>query len=846
MFYTFVEKQGNKVFHRFVDNNQKRRQEVVTEFPIELFMPGNRSDAKSLNGQDLSRVEFTGIDEASEFIKNYSDVTDIFGQTSIAHQFIKNKYPEDIEFNFKKFCILNFDLEMEHDNGFPEPADANDVIMSASLKVFGRDQKITLGFGNFTPERSQDIYVKCKDEHDLLVKFLGFWKRINPDIITGWNIEEFDIPYLINRMNKILGEKITKELSPFCGDARNVIKEYNVKGAGKSYRILGITTIDYLPLYKKYSTEKRESYRLDFIGETEVKEKKVDYSEYDNNLMRLMRENYDKFIIYNEQDVNLVEKIDNKLQFMMLAIKVALMTKSRFQEIFGTVKIWDNLVYNMLGKDNIQIPPTKYYDDDGESFVGAYVKEPQPGAYDWVVSLDLTSLYPSIVRMYNMSPETICQQAQGNIGWMMSMKGMDKSLTADLIPNNLVMAANGSTYKKGVKGILPEAMAMLFNERKRYKKMMLATKVEKEKYVEDGGKDEAIIEAYENKIAMLDATQQALKIVANGGYGAIGNKAFRYFDPNIAEGITLTGQMTIRFINDRMNEYLNKHFKTQGRDYVITTDTDSMYIFLDMLVLQSGEKDPQKCVDLINEYVEKNIEPFLAESFQALSDYVNASENLMDMKREAIASRAMFRGKKNYIMDVYDNEHVRYHEPFIKMVGVESRRTSTPMIARKELEECYKVMLRENNEKLLCRIENFRKKFDTEPVSVIAFPRGVNDIGKWQIDHVQNSYYKKGTPIHVKASIVHNVIVRENPELSKKYELLKDGSKIKWAYLKQPNHLRENVIGFSYELPKEFGLDDLIDRQLQFEKTFLGPVNSLASLLGWKVERSASLEDLFG
>jgi len=844
MFYTFVEKQGNKVFHRFVDNNQKRRQEVVSEFPIELYMPGNRHDSLSLTGTKLSKVDFNSIDEASEFVRNYSNVTDIYGQTSIAHQFIKEKYPNDIDFNFKKFVILNFDLEVEHDNGFPQPEDANDVIMSVSMKVFGRDQWITLGFNDYEPKRSNDIYLRCKDERDLLTKFIGFWKRINPDIITGWNIEEFDIPYLINRMNKVLGEKITKELSPFCNDARNVIKEYNVKGGGKSYRILGITTIDYLPLYKKYSPDKRESYRLDYIGEVEVKEKKVDYSEYDNNLMRLMRENFNKFITYNEQDVNLVEKIDDKLQFMMLAIKVALMTKSRFQEIFGTVKIWDNLIYNMLSKDNIQIPPSKYFDEDDESFVGAYVKDPNPGAYDWVVSLDLTSLYPSIVRMYNMSPETIFDHAQGNINWMMSMKALDKSIVLDLYNKNLVMAANGSTYKKDIEGILPKAMTMLFNERKRYKKMMLEAKKEKEKYIEDGGKDEDFLEAISNKIAMLDATQQALKIIANGGYGAIGNKAFRYFDPNIAEGITLTGQMTIRFINDRMNVFLNDYFKTKDVDYVITTDTDSMYIYLDLLIKREGTNDMQGNVDLIDNFVKNHIEPYLAQEFQRLSDYVNASKNLMDMKREAIASRGIFRGKKNYIMDVYDNEHVRYHEPVIKMVGVESRRTSTPMIVRKELEECYKVMLRSsNNEDLLKRIESFRKVFDTEPVDVIAFPRGVSDIGKWLTNDAP--HFKKGTPIHVKAAIIHNVIVRGDTELSKKYECLRDGAKIKWIYLKEPNHLRSNVIGFSYQLPKEFDMDKFIDRGLQFEKAFLGPVNSFATLLKWKVERIASLEDLF-
>jgi DNA polymerase elongation subunit (family B) len=845
MFYTYVEKQGGKVFHRFVDKDQKRRQEVLSEFPMELYMPGNRNDATSLNGQQLSRVEFTQVQEVNDFISNYKDVTDIYGQTSVAHQFINYKYPTDIEFNFKKFVVLNFDLEIEHDNGFPEPWPAAQEILSVSLKVFGRDQKITLGYNDFKPEREQDIYVKCKDERDLLTKFLGFWKRIAPDFITGWNIETFDVPYLVNRMTRVLGEKTTKELSPFHQDARNVIREYNVKGGGKSFRILGITTMDYMVLYQKFNPEKRESYRLDFIGETEVGEKKVDYSEYDNNLMRLYRENFEKFIVYNEKDVDLVEKIDNKLQFMMLGIKIALMTKSRYQELFGTVKIWDNLIFGMLIKDNIQIPPARYADDDGESFVGAYVKDPIAGAYYWVLSFDLTSLYPSIVRMYNMSPESIVDQAQGNLGWMMSMKTLDKSIVEGLAERNLAMAANGSTYRKDVIGILPRAMAMLFDERKRYKKLMLATKSEKEKYIADGGYNEELIHAYSDKIAMLDATQQALKIVANGGYGAIGNKAFRYFDPNIAEGITLTGQMTIRFINDRMNWFLNKKFGTDKKDYVITTDTDSMYIYLDKFVEDNKDlKTVQERVDFVDKFAKEEIEPFLAQEYLRLSEYVNATTNLMDMKREAIASRGIFRGKKNYIMDVYDNEGVRFHEPLCKMVGVESKRTSTPMICRKELEECYKVMLREsNNEILLKRIDEFRKVFDASPIHTVAFPRGVNEIHKWADG---SGGYKKGTPIHVKASIIHNAIVAGDPELSKRYEHIKEGSKIKWIYLKEPNHLRTNVVGFSHELPKEFGMDNFIDWKVQFDKAFLGPVNSLAVLLGWKTERIASLEDLFG
>lgn len=840
---------GPRVFHRFVDDQGKRHEEIISGFPIELYTPGKTSDAKSLTGGNLSRIPFTDIKDAAEFVKNYKDAMPIYGQTSFAHQFISYQYPENIQFDISKFVILNFDIEVKSDEGFPHPHTAKDPILSISMKVFGRDQFITMGLNPYQKRREQDIYVHCNSEAHLLNVFLGFWKRIRPDIITGWNIEGFDIPYLVNRIKRVLGAKMTKELSPFAAHVHYGVTEMPIKdGRGATtYRILGINVLDYMALFKKFNPEKLESYRLDFVGEHEGVGKKVDYSEYGNSLTRLYNENFQKFIEYNEQDVGLVEALDQKKDFIRLAIAVTMMTKSRFSEVFGTVKIWDNLIYNMLRRDGVQIPPENFT-SEARDFIGGFVKEPVPGRYKWVVSLDLTSLYPSIIRMYNMSPETIVGNARGTDTWLAKMLRMEP-VTDEAKAEQCVMAANGTIYRQDIPGVLPRAMAFVFDERKRVKNLMLAEEKKKQKLERayKKSKDEAVlleIEALNSSISALDAAQKGLKVVANGGYGATANTAFRYFNPEISEAITLTGQMTIQYIEKKINALVNELTGTEGVDYVITMDTDSVYVTLDAWVQkQDAGVDKNEIVDRIDALVKAEIEPMLAREYQALADYVGAKKNYMDMKREAIGDIGIFRGKKNYILQVYDNEDVRYSEPKLKMVGIETARSSTPRIVREELGECLKVIVNGTNADLFKRIANFKNVFENEELVNIAFPRGVSEIKKWQTGGPIP--YKKGAPIHVKAAIFHNKLIQDDPSLHTKYEQIKEGNKIKFIYLKEPNKLRSNAIAFVEELPKEFGLEEFVDKGLQFEKCFVSPLKSFTDLVGWKVEKKPTLEDLF-
>lgn len=840
MFYTYVEKHGNRIFHRYIDEKGNRAEEVVEGFPIELFVPGARKDSVALDGRPLSRIDFSSVKDASEFLRsNQAEALEIYGNTDLASQFIAKVYPGEIKFDPSKFVILNFDIEVEHDNGFPHAHIAAQEVQSITMKVFGQDKFITLGLKDYTPKRKQDVYVKCNNEGHLLNAFIGFVKVIKPDILTGWNIVGFDIPYLVNRITRVLGKGEADRISPFSQWSKRTITETKMKNAkgedAQTFRILGITILDYLDLYKKFSPDKLESYRLDFVGEHEEVGRKFDLSKWGGNLMRLYREDFDSFVEYNVQDVYLVELLDKKLQFMALAASVAFMTKSRLRDVLGTTKIWDNLIYNMLLEDGVQIPPLRERRDRGE-FVGGYVKEPQPGLYRWVVSLDFSSLYPTIIRMFNMSPETLLNTS---VGKQFADKLLSREVnTKKVLSEGATIVGNGTIYRQDVVGVLPRAMTFVFNERKRIKNQMLAKENEIQR-----AKGEAR-DALRIEVAMLDAKQKAVKVVANGGYGATATESFRYYDLNIAEGITTTGQIFNKFAQEILNEILNKESGTDGVDYIFMGDTDSCYITLDTWVKKQGldETDTQSVVDVIDKFVKEEIEVRLSRAFKEFGcDYLGAKENLMDMKREAIADVCVVRGKKNYFINVLDNEGVRYAKPKLKVVGLESVRSSTPGIVRDELVECYKLIAQGGTEaQLQARVREFSKVWRQVPLWKVAFPRGVSEIEKWRADGDQP--YKKGTPAHVKAVIHYNDLVNKSPTLSKTYPLIKEGSKFRFIYLKEPNPIRAGAIAFTDEtLPEEFGLNDYLDLDAQWQKAFLKPLRSVTCLVGWNTERRASL-----
>ena len=519
-------------------------------------------------------------------------------------------------------------------------------------------------------------------------------------------------------------------------------------------------------------------------------------------------------------------KLRNTLKFIEQVMALAYDAKVNYHDTMTTVRPWDVIIHNYLLDRRIVIPQYKV-DTRTFDLVGGYVKEPNIGMNRWVVSFDLNSLYPHLIMQYNISPETFVMRC--------SLPSIDKIISTESDyrksdeKNDLAIAANGCTYRKDKQGFLPALMEKMYNDRVEYKKKMIEAK---KRYEETKShEDEMLIARYHN-------LQMAKKIQLNSAYGALGNRYFRWFSFNNAEAITMSGQLSIRWIECRMNEFMNKVCKTNDVDYVIASDTDSIYVTFDKLIPESSNE--LNAVKLIDKFCESKIQPYLDKCYQDLATKMNAYQQKMQMKRETIANKGIWKAKKMYILNAWNVEGVQYSEPKLKIQGIEAVRSSTPHACREKLKEAFKIIMNKDEETLQKFIENFRSEFVKLSFEEVAFPRGVKDLGKYR-DSKQ--IYKLATPIHVKGSLIFNQLLKDHN--IKNIPPIQDGDKIKFAYLKTPNKLGETVIATADYLPKEFGLDSLIDREKQFEKSFLEPMKSITEVIDWKVEKTASLEDFF-
>lgn len=354
----------------------------------------------------------------------------------------------------------------------------------------------------------------------------------------------------------------------------------------------------------------------------------------------------------------------------------------------------------------------------------------------------------------------------------------------------------------------------------------------------------------EKDISKYNNLQLAKKVQLNSAYGALGNQYFRYFDVRMAESITLSGQLSIRWIEARMNEYLNKLLKTEGEDYVIASDTDSLYITFDRLVEKVYAKgnelssnDTDRVVKFLDDVAEKKIEPFINQSYQDLADLMNAYDQKMFMKREAIADKGIWTAKKRYILNVYDNEGVRYTEPKLKVMGLEMVKSSTPQSCRTKMKEAFKLIMKGTESEVQKFMADFREEFKALPFEEVAFPRSVSELSKYTTNPKELNI-PKGAPIHVRGSLVFNYLLHKH-NLTKRYEVIKDGEKIKFCYMKEPNPAGQNVLSVLSSLPKEFGINEYIDYDTQFDKAFVEPLKIVLNSIGWEHEKTANLMDFF-
>jgi DNA polymerase elongation subunit (family B) len=828
-FYTNIQLVGNNVLVRGYENG--KRVMFKDEFQPTLFVNSNReSKYKTLEGENLEPIIPGSIRDCREFYKKYDGVDNfkIYGNDRYAFQYISEKYPEDeIKFDITKINLITIDIEVQAENGFPDPDSCSEEMLTISVQDYTTKQITTWGRHRYTPSQSNVTYYHYENEIDMLNSFIAWWNRNPPEIVTGWNVKLYDIPYLCGRIDRIMGLKKLKLLSPW-----GIVSQESVFINGREFNtfdIAGVTTLDYLELYKKFTYKAQESYRLDYIAEVELGQKKLDHSEFDT-FKDFYRGNWKKFVDYNIVDVELVDRMEDKMKLIELALTMAYDAKVNYVDVMFQVRMWDTIIYNYLKKRDIVVPPRDRSEKE-KRYEGAYVKQPIPGVYDWVVSFDLNSLYPHLMMQYNISPETLVEEKHPSAT---IDRILNKEITFEMYKDYAV-CANGAMFRKDIRGFMPELMEKMYAERKIYKKKMLQAQQEYEKKP---------TKQLEKDIAKYNNFQMARKIALNSCYGAIGNQYFRFFKLANAEAITLSGQTSIRWIENKVNGYLNNLLQTQDTDYVIASDTDSIYINFGPIVdkfLSSKSDNKVEVVSILNKICEEKLEPFIEESYQELATYVNAYDQKMQMKRENIADRGIWTAKKRYILNVWDSEGVRYSEPKLKIMGIEAVKSSTPAPCRKMIKDALKLMMNGTEDEVINFIEDSRKKFNKMRPEDIAFPRSVSDVKKHKS---HSTIYGKGSPIHVRGALLYNHYIKECG-LTNKYSYINNGEKIKFIYLKTPNIIRENVISFISDFPSEIGLDKYIDYDLQFSKAFLEPLKTILDAIGWHVEKTVNLDSFF-
>ena len=832
-FYTNVCRSRDKILAIGYQNGKK--QKLSISYRPNHFIPSKKGSSpyKALDGRPLEVVNLNSMGGARKFKEKYSNIDgfEVHGYDRYVYTYISDKFPGKIEFDPSLIKIATLDIECESENGFPEPMQAIEKVNAISIKPFGKSC-VVFGIGPWQTE-SDVVYYECSDEQDLLMKFVKYWREEWFDIVTGWNVNHFDITYLCNRLDRLFGEDTHKKLSPW---GMSNVREFTNFGYQKNqvFDLNGVNVVDYLELYKRSTFHNQESYKLDYIAHFELGKKKLDYSEY-GSLHTLYKNNYAKYLEYNVRDVVLVEELEDKLGFLDLTQAMAYDAKCNYIDTFGMVKYWETIIYNFLKDQGIQTPPQAKKDDKNKPIVGAYVKEPIVGGHNWVMSFDLNSLYPHLIMQWNISPEKMIkgQRQDVTVDSMLNMKN-DLSICKKL---NTCVAPNGVMFSRDKQGMFPEIMEVMYDERKAWKKKMIQYQKEKEKTT-----DAKRIRELDTLIKRAYNNQQVRKIALNSAYGSMANQYFAFFSIDLAEAITTAGQLVIKWSEKIVNRYLNKILKTENEDYVIAIDTDSIYLTMDKFVntVMPDETDRNKIIDFLSK-AESKIEDVLDEGFEELADYVNAFQQKMEMGREVIADKGIWTAKKRYILNVHDNEGVRLEEPKLKLMGIETAKSSTPLWVRRRLEKGLEIVMRGTEKELWDFVETSRKEFRELPPEDVAFPRGCKGLIQYaDATHI----YSKGTPIHVRGSLLYNHRLKEM-NLEKRYEPIMNGEKIHFTYLTTPNPINENVISFTSSLPREFDLHRFVDYDMQFDKSFVEPLKNIVQLINWNVEPVASLDTFF-
>ena len=798
------------------------------------------SGNKSLFNTDVIRRDFATQWDRNKYIRE-SGRTRVFENINCEHQFLIDMFWQDHQkdtFSQHPLKVLYIDIETYSPDSFPIPSEAKDMINVITVYDSLLAKFITWGVGKLGKQIDNCDYVECDNEVVLLENFLNYLERDYPDVITGWNTEFFDIPYIINRLYNVLGEDAVKRLSP----VRNVFKRSIMGQFGREqdkYYIKGVACLDYLDVYKKFSVGLRESYKLDAIGEYELGEKKIDYG--NTNLSSLADDDWQTFVEYNVQDVNLIVKMDDKLRYLDLLRMLAYVGCTTFESAMGTLSTITGAVV-MKGREKGVVIPTFVKDTaTHQRYEGAYVGEPQRGFQDNILSFDANSLYPNTMISLNLSPETKIgtitdKNADGVTirhvnGKVFNLK--TEAFMKFVQDEKIAISKAKVLFTQSRKGIIPEIVDRLYQQRVEIKKELKTHKLALLKL----DKTDKKYKQTTRLIDRLDIKQFTIKILINTVYGYFGNKHAPIGDSDIARSITLTGQAVIKQSNKILREYIHELSGDDQTDPIVYNDTDSSYISIKSIVdsLNIPFVDSEgKVTKHVYHHAEK-IENHLNREITKWSEKsLNSQDSRFVFKRECICDTGVFLQKKRYVLHVLDDEGIPVNK--FKYTGVEVVRSTIPNAIKPYVKKIIETMMSTKELSKTDRV--FLDAYDTFkklPIEDIAFVMGVKDYDKYA-RKCDGYNTVKAMPIHTKAAYFYNLML-DKFEISNDFEQISSGDKIRYFYVKQPNKYGLNAIGYKYYLPEQFRQVFEPDTEMMFEKIIFNIIERFYEAVGWKIKQ---------
>lgn len=824
-----------------------------TPTPYVFIRDNGESDETfvTLDNKPVRRKKFASTYEAYGFLERFKDVDglQVYGTNRWLYQWVNDNFPGELLPDTSHVRVGYLDIEVESDGPFEPAIRAQKKIISITLRH--KTTNYVWGLKEFDSSKVEGtIYFQCSTEKQMLNSFLDIWKQLDLDVISGWNVEQYDMVYLTTRLGIVLGDHgpalLCKHGRPKYRKIKQGFHEVDL------VTIPGITILDFMILYKKYVRSSEESFKLDFIAEKVLKQNKLDYSEY-GSLHNLYVNDHQKFIEYNIQDAVLVAKMEETLQLIVLVMTMAYICKVSYTDAMGTVTKWDVLTHNYLLERGIVVPWNNIDVAEEESAVGGFVKEPQKGKHKWIVTFDVASLYPSLIRQCNISPERLVGQIPDvTIEDMLDCTVRTPSKNFDeiretLLQHNAGLCSSGCVFSNKIQGFYPALMELYFNKRKFYKdKAKIAkTKISdiqsKLAQTPNDSKLISLLSKAEEEFNVNNILQQAMKIHLNSAYGALLNKGYRWNDIRLGESITKTGQTAVKWVMRDINIWINDKANTKGIDYCIAADTDSNMFTIAALIDQTKPYEQQvaQAIDI----ADNQIKAVISKSFKNFRETYNHREMVVSMEREVVGDAGIFVGKKRYAINVINLEGIPCDPPYQKITGIDAIKSSTPRIVREALKKSIHMALTQEEADLRRFVADFKAKFMQSPFEDIATPKSVNGIVKYHDDY---RIYGSKCPIHVRGSLLYNDLIQRSGHASQGFKLIEEGEKIKYIYLRKPNPLHENVIALPAVYPETLDVFDYMDYNTQFEKTYISPMQQIAEVLDWDLEEKPSLlESMF-